>query len=78
MSEQKIKMEPLGTEKFKRPAFTEAIIAVLDAKEKNGDEWAVYYGPESWGAEKIKKEGYKAPKEMAQILFPNISGYYRI
>jgi len=77
MSEQKIKTQSFGSEKFKQPIYNEPMIAVLDADENNS-EWAVYYGPESDGVEKIKSYGIKAPKEMAQVLFPHISGRYRL
>ena len=77
MNEQKINMDSLGNEKYKQPIYNEPMIAVLDAKESDGEEWAVYYGPESLGAEKIKREGFKAPESMARKLFPNISGSYR-
>lgn len=78
MSEQKINIESFGNEKYKQPIYNEPMIVVLDANEKDGEEWAAYYGPESLGAEKIRKEGFKVPKEMAILLFPNISGHYRL
>lgn len=77
MSKQKFIMEPYGNEEYKKPRFNGPMIAVLDAKETDNQEWAVYYGLESEGADEIKKHGYKAPEELARFLFPNISGHYR-
>lgn len=77
MSEQKIKFNSFSNERFRKPIYNEPMLTVLDSKENDGEEWAVYFGPESLGSKKILEKGSKIPESMARILFPNISGRYR-